>query len=63
MMMDANTGMTLAISMYRIHKYPKTSPEMAKKSRGTGAHTDFGAMTLLLQDDSEATAARTLSWC
>ncbi|KAI0891991.1 putative gibberellin 20 oxidase [Annulohypoxylon nitens] len=40
-----------SISMYRIHKYPKTSPEMAKKSRGTGAHTDFGAMTLLLQDN------------
>jgi isopenicillin N synthase-like dioxygenase len=25
---------------------------MAAKSRGIGAHTDFGALTLLLQDDS-----------
>ena len=24
---------------------------MAAKSRGIGAHTDFGALTLLLQDD------------
>ncbi|KAI0886613.1 putative gibberellin 20 oxidase [Annulohypoxylon maeteangense] len=40
-----------SISMYRIHKYPRTDAEMAKKSRGTGAHTDFGAMTLLLQDN------------
>ncbi|KAI1377808.1 putative gibberellin 20 oxidase [Hypoxylon crocopeplum] len=40
-----------SISMCRIHRYPRTSIEAAKKSRGVGAHTDFGAMTLLLQDD------------
>ncbi|KAI1385682.1 putative gibberellin 20 oxidase [Hypoxylon trugodes] len=40
-----------SISMCRAHRYPKASVESSKKSRGTGAHTDFGAMTLLLQDD------------
>ncbi|KAI1344535.1 putative gibberellin 20 oxidase [Xylariaceae sp. FL0016] len=38
-------------SMCRIHRYPKTSPEASAKSRGAGAHTDFGAMTLLIQDE------------
>ncbi|XXH01868.1 hypothetical protein Hte_008230 [Hypoxylon texense] len=46
---DAMRGLT--ISMCRAHRYPRASVEMAKKSRGTGAHTDYGAMTLLLQDD------------
>lgn len=36
--------------MCRAHRYPPTTPEMAQISRGIGAHTDFGAMTLLLQD-------------
>ncbi|KAF4549147.1 Phosphatidylethanolamine N-methyltransferase [Elsinoe fawcettii] len=40
-----------AIQMCRAHKYPPTSPELAKETRGIGAHTDFGAMTLLMQDD------------
>ncbi|KIW99778.1 uncharacterized protein Z518_10706 [Rhinocladiella mackenziei CBS 650.93] len=39
------------IAMCRAHRYPPTTPEMATKSRGIGAHTDFGALTLLLQDD------------
>jgi len=39
--------------MCRAHRYPPTTPEMAAKSRGIGAHTDFGALTLLLQDDSK----------
>ena len=39
--------------MCRAHRYPPTTPEMANKSRGIGAHTDFGALTLLMQDDSE----------
>lgn len=47
------TNSNPAISMCRAHRYPPTTPEMAEKSRGIGAHTDFGALTLLLQDDSE----------
>lgn len=39
------------VTMCRAHRYPPTTPEMAAKSRGIGAHTDFGALTLLLQDD------------
>ncbi|GAM37009.1 mannitol-1-phosphate dehydrogenase [Talaromyces pinophilus] len=37
----------LSKTMFR---YPPTTPEMSEKSRGIGAHTDFGALTLLLQD-------------
>ncbi|KAI5921916.1 putative gibberellin 20 oxidase [Camillea tinctor] len=40
-----------SVSMCRIHRYPAVTPEMASKSRGAGAHSDFGAMTLLIQDD------------
>lgn len=40
-----------AISMCRSHRYPPTTAEKVQKSRGIGAHTDFGALTLLLQDD------------
>ncbi|KAM4056974.1 2OG-Fe(II) oxygenase superfamily protein [Hirsutella rhossiliensis] len=38
------------ISMMRAHRYPPMTPETAKNSRGIGEHTDFGALTLLLQD-------------
>lgn len=40
-----------AVALCRAHRYPPTTKEMAEKSRGIGAHTDFGALTLLLQDD------------
>lgn len=40
-----------AITMCRAHRYPPTTPEMARRSRGIGAHTDYGALTLLMQDD------------
>lgn len=36
--------------MCRAHRYPPTTQAMSEKSRGIGAHTDFGALTLLLQD-------------
>ncbi|OKL61793.1 hypothetical protein UA08_02319 [Talaromyces atroroseus] len=39
-----------SIAMCRAHRYPPTTEEISKKSRGIGAHTDFGALTLLLQD-------------
>ncbi|KAI1407137.1 putative gibberellin 20 oxidase [Hypoxylon sp. FL1857] len=48
---DAFVGSRNSICMCRAHKYPPANVETAKKSRGIGAHTDFGAMTLLLQDD------------
>ncbi|KAI0006719.1 putative gibberellin 20 oxidase [Xylariaceae sp. FL0662B] len=48
---DAFVDSRDSASMCRIHRYPRASPGTAKKSRGTGAHTDFGALTLLLQDD------------
>ncbi|KAG8628600.1 hypothetical protein KVT40_004473 [Elsinoe batatas] len=40
-----------AIQMCRAHRYPPTTLEAAERTRGIGAHTDFGAMTLLMQDD------------
>ncbi|KAH0282325.1 putative gibberellin 20 oxidase [Aureobasidium namibiae CBS 147.97] len=40
-----------SIAMCRAHMYPPVSLEASLKSRGIGAHTDFGALTLLLQDD------------
>ncbi|PSK59270.1 UPF0676 protein [Elsinoe australis] len=40
-----------AIQMCRAHRYPPTTPEAASRSRGIGAHTDFGALTLLMQDE------------
>jgi len=50
MLMD----ISVAVTMCRAHRYPPVTPEMAANlSRGIGAHTDFGALTLLLQDDSE----------
>lgn len=42
-----------AVAICRAHRYPPTTPDMAAKTRGIGAHTDFGALTLLLQDDGE----------
>ncbi|KAI1080936.1 putative gibberellin 20 oxidase [Whalleya microplaca] len=48
---DAFVDSRDSASMCRIHRYPRANLEAAKKSRGTGAHTDFGALTLLLQDD------------
>ncbi|KAI1103723.1 putative gibberellin 20 oxidase [Jackrogersella minutella] len=48
---DAFVDSRDSVSMSRAHRYPRTSVDAAKKSRGTGAHTDFGAMTLLLQDE------------
>ncbi|KAL4779948.1 hypothetical protein BJX76DRAFT_351365 [Aspergillus varians] len=39
-----------SITMCRAHRYPPTTKELAARSRGIGAHTDFGALTLLLQD-------------
>jgi mannitol-1-phosphate 5-dehydrogenase len=41
----------IAVTMCRAHRYPPTTKEMADKSRGIGAHTDFGPLTLLLQDE------------
>jgi isopenicillin N synthase-like dioxygenase len=40
-----------AVTMCRAPRYPPTTPETAAKSRGIGAHTDFGALNLRLQDD------------
>ncbi|KIW11945.1 hypothetical protein PV08_09218 [Exophiala spinifera] len=48
---DAFVGSRDSISMCRAHRYPPTTPERAQATRGIGAHTDFGALTLLLQDD------------
>jgi len=48
---DGFVGSKDSISMCRAHRYPPATPEMAANSRGIGAHTDFGALTLLLQDD------------
>ncbi|KAI2627740.1 putative gibberellin 20 oxidase [Hypoxylon sp. NC1633] len=48
---DAFVDSRDSISMCRAHRYPQATVEAAERSRGIGAHTDFGAMTLLLQDD------------
>lgn len=42
-----------AITMCRAHRYPPATKEMAARTRGIGAHTDFGALTLLLQDEGK----------
>ncbi|KAI2635789.1 putative gibberellin 20 oxidase [Hypomontagnella submonticulosa] len=48
---DAFVDSRDSISMCRAHRYPPVNTGTAERSRGIGAHTDFGAMTLLLQDD------------
>ncbi|KAI0127985.1 putative gibberellin 20 oxidase [Xylariales sp. AK1849] len=47
---DQFVGSEDSISICRAHRYPPNLGNMAEKSRGIGAHTDFGALTLLLQD-------------
>ena len=49
--MIADTG--LGVCLCRAHHYPPTAPDAAGCTRGVGAHTDFGALTLLLQDAGE----------
>jgi isopenicillin N synthase-like dioxygenase len=44
---------TLGICLCRSHHYPPTPKDVAGRIRGVGAHTDFGALTLLLQDTGE----------
>ncbi|KAH8807254.1 putative gibberellin 20 oxidase [Xylogone sp. PMI_703] len=39
------------ICLCRSHHYPPTKADQSGRTRGVGAHTDFGALTLLLQDD------------
>ncbi|CAN8099647.1 unnamed protein product [Discula destructiva] len=48
---DDFVGSNDSVAICRAHRYPHTTPEMAAKTRGIGAHTDFGALTLLLQDE------------
>lgn len=43
-----------SVTICRVHRYPPVTPELAETSKGVGAHTDFGGLTLLLQDDSES---------
>ncbi|KAK5196889.1 hypothetical protein LTR47_001216 [Exophiala xenobiotica] len=53
------------LCLCRSHHYPPTPPDMAGRTRGVGAHTDFGALTLLLQDDIgglEVLHKRTGTW-
>ena len=46
MTINAEKGLCLC----RSHHYPPTPPDTAGRTRGVGAHIDFAAMTLLLQD-------------
>jgi isopenicillin N synthase-like dioxygenase len=39
------------IQSCRSHHYTPTPSDISGRTRGVGAHTDFGALTLLLQDD------------
>lgn len=42
------------LCLCRAHHYPPTPADVAGRTRGVGAHTDFGALTLLLQDDGKS---------
>lgn len=49
---DAFVDSRDSVRLCRAHRYPPTTtPEIAARSRGIGAHTDYGALTLLMQDD------------
>ena len=48
-----HTLMSSGICLCRSHHYPLTPKDAAGRTRGVGAHTDFGALTLLLQDTGE----------
>lgn len=53
------------LCLCRSHHYPPTPPDATGTTRGVGAHTDFGAMTLLLQDSVgglEVLDRRTNTW-
>lgn len=39
------------VCLARAHHYPPTPVDTSGHTRGIGAHTDYGAMTLLIQDD------------
>ena len=41
----------IGIQLCRAHHYPPTPGDATDRGRGIGAHTDFGALTLLLQDN------------
>jgi len=48
---DAFAADPSGIQLCRSHHYPPTPNGDPVRGRGIGAHTDFGALTLLLQDD------------